>query len=529
MATNSLISGLRQLIKKHGVYGYIIPNNDEFQSEYLPESAKRLEFITKFTGSAGTAIITPEENLFFTDGRYMLQAKKELGKNYTIKNVSRETIFDWIKTTGKKVGFDPMHFTVRQVERMGDLAKPISENLVDKLWGSKPPAPNSKPTQHKFAGKTSGEKIKEIAGGLKSDICLITTPDSVNWLFNVRGEDVLHTPLLLSYATLTKKGEAKLCRTAKELAEVTKFKKKNIQLDPNKCPYAIYAALKAGGNNISFVADPCQLPKAIKTSSEIKGVRKAHDIDGKALTKFLVWVKSAKNLDEIKAAEKLGAIRSLHKDYRGPSFTTISGFGSNGAIVHYNVSRETNKKFTTGNLYLIDSGGQYEYGTTDVTRTIAIGKPTKDMIHDYTLVLKGHIAIATAKFPAGTSGAQIDGLARQFLWAEGKDYDHGTGHGVGYYLGVHEGPHGISRRYSDVALQPGMIVSNEPGYYKEGHYGIRIENLVLVVDLGGGYLGFETLTKAPLDENLIDFSMLTKQEKDWIKAYHETVLRNLQK
>lgn len=541
------IQEFRKLLKTQNIDAYIIPNNDEFQNEYLPDSAKRLEWLTGFTGSAGTAIIAQNKAAFFTDGRYTIQAGQQVDKNiFEIYNIADKKPEQWLAENHIKAGFDAWVLSLAQVRRYDPKTlQPISHspNFVDLIWKDRPAPPQKPAKAHdiRYAGETSESKRKRIAEGLNVDAALLTSPDSINWLLNIRGQDVAHTPLCLCYAALSKDGTVDLFIDKKKInfemlkhlgadVKIHEFSlatkigpNQRILIDAAKIPYALYQTVKAGGADIIEGTDPCTLPKALKNSIEIAGIKHAHQLDGQALTKFLKWLPGQNNLDEIAAAEKLEEFRRENSEYLEPSFDTISGFGSNGAIVHYRAVAESNKKFESGSLYLVDSGGQYEFGTTDVTRTVAIGEPSKQMRHDYTLVLKGHIGIATAVFPRGTTGAQLDALARQHLWNEGKDYDHGTGHGVGYYLSVHEGPQGISKRYIDVALQPGMVVSNEPGYYKAGEYGIRIENLVLVVEKENNFLGFETLTKAPFDENLIEWEILSPKEEQWIKEYQASV------
>jgi Xaa-Pro aminopeptidase len=573
----SPILELRKLFHSNKIDAYIIPNNDEFNNEYLPPSAQRLAYITNFTGSAGTAVLGFSKAAFFTDGRYTLQAAAELDpKVFEIFNIADKKPLEWLTENKLTAGFDPWAFTVREGKVLAEKHRPFA-NLVDQVWKARPAAPISpafalKPEQ---TGKTSLQKRLEICKDLKEDMVLLTTADSTNWLLNIRGSDTPNTPFCLCYVALHKSGDVELfidkrklpaqiaasfervkIRSIDEITTIGKYKK--ILIDAGRTPYAIYLALQKNGAEIVEGRDPCQLPKAIKNAAEIAGVRKAHEIDGRALTKFLKWLPLQNEMDELKATAQLEEFRRENPEYLGPSFDTICGFAGNGAIVHYRSTEKTNKTFSPNNLVLVDSGGQYAKGdacgTTDVTRTIAIGEPTPEMKHNYTLVLKGHIALATAKFPRGTTGAQLDALARQYLWREGLDYDHGTGHGVGCFLSVHEGPQGISKRYNDASLQPGMILSNEPGYYKEGAYGIRIENLVLVVEdraveeksrqpaASGGapleersdargainnFLRFETLTKAPFDDNLIEWEILTPEEKLWIKEYHEKISRNI--
>lgn len=543
------VEKLRQLMIRESVEAYLIPNNDEFQNEYLPDSAKRLEFLTGFTGSAGTAVIGLEKAAFFTDGRYTLQAADEVDAEiFKVYNISDKTPSEWCAAEDLNPSYDPKLITIAQHEKLG--GKALDKNLVDELWSDRPVPPLKKAEifPMKYAGKSHQNKIAEIAAGLQADAALITVADSVNWLFNIRGSDIPYTPFCLAYALVHKSGvaelfidQAKLTDEVrahlsgveiKDLDSVADINAESIQLDPATCPLALADGLDC---EIVEATDPCQLPKSIKNEAEIAAIIEAHKIDGRAVTKFLKWLPGQDGLNEISAAEKLLEFRKESAEFIQPSFTTISGFGPNGAVIHYNVSRETSLNFSINNLYLVDSGGQYlgessgekSCGTTDVTRTIAIGEPSEEMRHNYTLVLKGHIALAKAEFEPGTTGYDLDHLARKPLQDEGKDYDHGTGHGVGCYLSVHEGPCGISKRENPTALQPGMILSNEPGFYKEGEYGIRIENLVLVVEKENGKLGFETLTLAPLDESLIEWDNLTNEEVQWIKDYHERVSKNV--
>ena len=542
----SSIDALRIEMKKRGLKAYIIPNNDEFGNEYLPDSAKRLEYLTGFTGSAGTAVIGITKAAFFTDGRYTLQAANQVDtKTFEIFNISEKRPEDWIYEQQLEAAYDPWLMSARESRRYE--AKPLNGNLVDIIWPTKPPAPTSpaKPQKIEYAGEDSESKRLRVAQRLHgADMALITAPDSLNWLLNIRGNDIKYTPICLAYGVLHKNGKLDLYISRKKATfEILNFFGKDIKLkephqimelkgkillDPARTPLAIYQALYENGAEVIEGEDPCVMPKACKNPTEIAGIRAAHAIDGRAVTKFLRWVKKQKEIDENWAAIRLEEFRKESPDYIMPSFNTISGFGANGAIVHYDHTKNPEPaKFEAGSLYLVDSGAQYEFGTTDITRTIAIGDPSPEMKRAYTLVLKGHIALATAKFPRGTTGSQLDPLARQFLWKDGKDYDHGTGHGVGHYLSVHEGPQGISKRPSFVALQPGMILSNEPGYYKAGEFGIRIENLVLVVEQENGFLGFETLTLAPLDNTLINHGMLTDEERDWVHDYENRVEQNM--
>ena len=524
----SKIEELRKKMQARQVQAYFIPNNDEFSNEYLPDAAKRIEFLTGFTGSAATVVVGLEKAAFFTDGRYTIQAAAQVDSSvFEIYNIKELQAPEWLVREVLVASYDPWLVTVEQARKLAGIAE--AKNLVDAIWNNKPVLPQGQIQKFplKYAGKTAEEKIAEIATGLAADALLLTDPISINWLLNIRGSDLAYTPIKFCYAVVYKSGEVELFEVPKH-KEISIASAKSIQIEPKTCPQALLK--KFEHLQIVEAVDPCILPKAIKNEAEIGSIKAAHNNDGRALTKFLQWLKENQSQEEISAAKKLAEFRAENPEYIAPSFTTISGFGSNGAIVHYSATPETNKKFVPNNLYLVDSGGQYlggaACGTTDVTRTIAIGKPTPEMIHDYTLVLKGHIAVATAEFaPSENNGKELDDLARQFLRAEGKDYDHGTGHGVGHYLNVHEGPCGISPR-TKTPLAAGMVVSNEPGFYKTGEYGIRIENLVLVV-ARGDKLGFETLTKAPFDEDLIEWEILTDSEKQWIKAYHEQVFANI--
>lgn len=531
MLLKNLIEKLREEMRKHDVEAFYIPNNDEFQNEYLPDASKRLEFITGFTGSSGEAIITLEKAAFFTDGRYTIQAASEVdGEVFEIYNMADKTAIYWAAEQNVDISYDPWLVTVKKAEQLE--GKALEENLVDNIWDNKPKMPNNPATELsiEFAGQSAEEKIQNIADQLSADAVLITDPISVNWLFNIRGTDLAYTPIKFAYAVIYQNGDANLL----EFPNHTDFalsKVNLIQLDPNNCPEAIKNSLKA---KIIEKTDPCILPKSIKNSVEIEGIVNAHLDDGLAVSSFIEWLKKNPEQDEISAAAKLEEFRKEDPNYVCPSFTTISGFGSNGAIVHYSVTEKTNKKFEKNGLYLVDSGGQYcgnnfdlSCATTDVTRTIAIGKPTAEMIHDYTLVLKGHIAVASAEFKSNKdNAADLDVLARKFLKAENKDYAHGTGHGVGHYLNVHEGPCGISPRYT-TPLKAGMLISNEPGFYKEGEYGIRIESLVLVVEAEDNKLKLETLTLAPFDEELIEWDILNEDEKSWVTEYHAKVAENM--
>ena len=549
---------LRKTLETLNLDYFILPNNDEFSNEYLPKSSKRLEFITGFTGSNAVIIIGQKKAAFFTDGRYTIQAAKEVSnQDYEIYNLADKTWVKWLLENSKnndKIGFDPKLHSISSINYCQQILKEreivfLGENPVNQIWSKKPKATATKVFIHdlKYAGVSEQEKIKIITKELAGDALILNSPISICWLLNIRAADIDFTPIALCHAIIYKNGKVNLFIDEKRLDSKVKkhlkniniispknleknilsLKNKNIQIDPNSCNYWLYSLLQK--RVIFKLPDPCLIHKACKNSVEIKGMIKAHEIDGAAVTKFLLWLKNeAKNIDEIKAAKKLLEFRKQNKEFFSPSFETISGFASNGAIVHYRATKNTNKKIKGNSLYLVDSGGQYFSGTTDITRTIAIGEPTPEQKHNFTLVLKGHIALATAEFSDKTTGSDLDILAREFLQKEGKDYDHGTGHGVGCFLSVHEGPQNISKRKNEIYLKPGMIISNEPGYYQSGEYGIRIENLVLVEKAKKkGFLKFKTITLAPIDLNLVDFKLLTKAEKSWLDNYHLEIYKKL--
>lgn len=564
------LKGLRQLMERAGVDAYLVPRADEHQGEYVPPSAERLKWLTSFSGSAGLAIVARRSAVVFVDGRYTVQARTEVDTDHIeVSLLPRPKISEWLchhLARGGTVGFDPHLHTIAEIERLGEALKkkdiklkPIAKNLVDRAWGSHRPAPPLAPISvrpPKLAGRAAEDKIADIQAQLKADhhdAVVLTLTDSIAWTFNIRGSDVAHTPVALAFAIVPQSGKPELfiapekidaaarahlkafCKIAPPVNLDARLKalraaKKRVRLDPNTAAYQ-FARDLGGPAKIVRGPDPCLGLKAIKNTAEIKGTRTAHLRDGVAMTRFLAWLDATAPLghvDEIEAVRELESFRRATNQLCEISFDTISGSGPNGAIVHYRVTEATNRKLRSGELFLIDSGAQYLDGTTDITRTIAIGKPTREMCERFTLVLKGHIAIATARFPERTRGIDLDPFARRALWQHGLDYDHGTGHGVGSYLSVHEGPQSISRAGMSV-LQPGMICSNEPGYYKEGAYGIRIENLVLVTEpraIPGGdrkMMEFETLTLAPIDRRLIVKEMLSPDELIWLNDYHARV------
>ncbi|MDH3228539.1 MAG: M24 family metallopeptidase [Alphaproteobacteria bacterium] len=564
------LESLRGELAKQGLDGFVVPHSDEFQNEYLPPSAERLAWLTGFTGSAGLAVVLAEKAAVFTDGRYTLQIREQVDETlYDIRHITEEPPKDWIAGNlpeGGRLGYDPWLHTEKALETWREAAEKAGGELVaaetnplDAVWADRPAAPAAPIGPHDlaFTGESSEAKRKRVGGSLTekgADAAVITAPDSIAWMLNVRGGDVSHTPLPLSFAILYANGRVEWfvdpAKTGPDMAvhlgdEVAvrgrdEFEpalwalgNSRVLADPGGTAALVFDRLGKAGAKIVKEPDPCQLPKACKNEVEIEGARAANRRDGAALTRFLAWLAAAApGISEIVAAEKLQGFRLENDRIADLSFRTISGSGPNGAIVHYSVTPESDRTLGTGELYLVDSGAQYLDGTTDVTRTVAIGAPTAEMRDRFTRVLKGHIALATARFPEGTTGSQLDALARAALWQAGLDYDHGTGHGVGSYLGVHEGPQRISKIPNTVALKPGMIVSNEPGYYKTGEYGIRIENLVCVtpIEIDGAektMLGFETLTVAPIDLNLVEPSLLTPSETEWLDEYHAQVRETL--
>jgi len=552
------IKALRDFMAKEGLSALLIPRTDEFQGEYIASSSDRLQWLTGFTGSAGFAVVTNDKAAFFTDGRYTLQAKAEVSSVYEHYNTAQKSPYGWISenlSAKGKVGYDPWLFTEAQLHNYDRPLIPLSQNPIDVLWTERPAPPRDFFVIHplEFAGESGENKRKRIASSLDADHLLITACDSIAWLLNIRGSDVPCNPIVHSVCLLHKdgsydlfvdlnkieansfnyirKGGGRAIDLSKLLTHL-KLLEGDCQVDPYTIPIILIQTLEESGVDIIREKDPCVLPKALKNEVELQGAIDAHIQDGVALCRFLGWLDAQPlkgETSDLSASHKLHGFRKLGKYFKDLSFESISGFGAHGAIIHYRVTPESDIPLTRDGIYLLDSGGQYLNGTTDVTRTIALGKPTADQKDKYTRVLKGHIAIAQAVFPKDTSGRELDILARQYLWQVGCDYEHGTGHGVGSYLNVHEGPQGISRKAAPVPLMPGMIVSNEPGYYKEGEYGIRIESLVYVIeptDLKDFYR-FETLTLAPLDIQLMEMSLLTESEKSWVNAYHERVYKVL--
>ena len=564
------VAALRTELAHRGLTGFIVPRADRQQNEYVPASEERLSWLTGFTGSAGAAVVLMERAALFADGRYTLQARDQVDTTLFEIVSSVETPPDqWLEktlTAADRLGYDPWLHTSEGAEKLGKACAAagatlvaVEPDLIDALWNDRPAPPLGPVRLHdvRFAGEDAITKLAlirpEIAR-LRADALVVSDPHNVAWTFNIRGSDVAHTPLPLAFAIVPREGRPSLYvdgrklsndvrASLEELADVREpndfvrdlaalgKEKKTVRLDQATAADALGRMIVAHGGKAPRGADPITLMKAVKNPVEIEGTRAAHKRDGAAVARFLAWLEREApggKLSEIDAVEALETFRREGGLLKDVSFPTISGAGPNGAIVHYRVTRKTNRAIKPGELFLIDSGAQYEDGTTDITRTVAIGEPTPEMRERFTRVLKGHIAIARAVFPEGTTGAQLDPFARASLWEAGLDFEHGTGHGVGSYLSVHEGPARLAK-LGTVALQRGMILSNEPGYYKTGAYGIRIENLVLVTEgptVAGGEKplnAFETLTLAPIDRRLIEPALLTAAETQWLNSYHTRV------
>jgi Xaa-Pro aminopeptidase len=570
MTHKSRVAALRQTLKKMKLTGLIVPRQDEFQGEYVAAYAERLRWLTGFAGSWGMAILTLKKGAIFVDGRYTIQVRQQVdSKLFTPNHLIDDPPAAWIADNLKKgdvLGFDPWLLTADQAERftaacakVGAKLVPVTPNPIDTIWEDQPKRPTAslsvQPLQ--FAGQSVAEKlamISKLLGKTGVDATVLTQPDSVAWVFNIRGHDVPYTPVVLAYAILKKKGKAELfidkaklpedvqahlkksviIKKPAELEQALKALGKSVvQIDSNWAPAKIKSTLAKA--KIINATDLCVLPKAKKNKTEQEGARAAHRRDGVAMSRFLCWLESAApqgNLTEWSVAEKLEQFRKDTGMLLDLSFDSIAGAGPNAAIPHYHVNPDDCLPLKINEIFLIDSGGQYQDGTTDITRTVIVGEPTQEMQDRFTRVLKGMIDVSRIRFPKGTCGSQIDALARQSLWAAGLDYDHGTGHGVGSYLSVHEGPARINK--SDrTPLEPGMILSNEPGFYKHNDFGIRIENLLLIHDaakIEGGerpMLGFETLTLCPIERRLIDTKLLTRDELHWLDTYHARVLKEV--
>ncbi len=549
------MESLKKLLKKYKIDGYIIPKNDEYFNEYVSLFNDRLKFISNFSGSAGFALILKNKNFLFVDGRYTIQARYQSGKNFKVITMPGKFPKDVLKPKKKIVlGFDPKLHTEKQLNFFFKIKnvdiKPINKNLVDLVWSNKPKE-IVKPffsLSEKNAGATTEKKIGEIKNVLlknKIDYLLVTAPENVAWTLNIRGRDTSYSPIPNARLLISKKGKIALFTNPKKIVKIKKIlrnkifihneiqidkilnhlSRKNILLDNLSCSF-YYKKILSKKNKILEKIDPIHFLKSIKNNTEIKNMEKSHVTDGVALTKFLFWLKKnfkKKKITEISAQEKLEKFRKMNSSYKFPSFSTISGSGPNSAIIHYKASNKTNRALRKGDLYLVDSGGQYSFGTTDVTRTVSLDNRSNYIKEIYTRVLKGHIAVSNFKIKKNSTGSRVDKNARKYLKKINLDYPHGTGHGVGCFLNVHEGPQSLSKN-NKINLRDGMVVSNEPGYYKEGAFGIRIENLVYIKKNR-----FKELTMAPIEKDLIDKKILNSSEIKWINNYHATVKKNLSK
>jgi Xaa-Pro aminopeptidase len=572
------VAQLREWLAANELDGFIVPRADEHQGEYVAARSERLKWLTGFSGSAGVAIILANRAIVFVDGRYTLQVRDQVDTDiFTIESLIENSPPEWIKANlgkGARIGFDPWLHTIGDVraltaaaEKSGASLVPLTANPIDALWHDQPKPPLAPVEIHPiaYAGELAKDKLARLAAAIAKDgatHAVLTDPSSIAWAFNIRGGDVPHTPLALGFAVLAAEGPHLLFMDKRKLpivaeayltqladlrtpgsleAEIVALAKTGamIALDPVLAAEKLKMLVTENGGQVVSAADPARIPRATKNQAEIAGTRAAHRRDGAALAKLLCWLEAQApdTLDEIAVVTKLEEARRVTGEetqmpLREVSFSTIAGAGSNGAIMHYRVSRETNRPLRDGELFLLDSGAQYQDGTTDVTRTVPIRTPTEEMRTRYTLVLKGMIGISMLRFPAGVRGADIDAVARLSLWKSGLDYAHGTGHGVGSYLSVHEGPQRIAKTGTEKLLQ-GMILSNEPGYYKPGQYGIRLENLIVVTPaetVPDGDIpmhGFETLTLVPFDKRLLRTHLLTREELHWLDEYHARVLAEI--
>ena len=571
-STRTRLNHLRTELKTRKLTGFIVPRQDEFQGEYVAAYAERLKWLTGFAGSWGLAIVTLKKAAIFVDGRYTIQVREQVDTTHIRpQHLMDEPPTVWIAHNlrkGDRLGFDPWLVTADQARRfreacgsVGAVLLPVTSNPIDAIWKDQPPRPTAQiavqPAQ--FAGRKAADKIRDIQKAIAGHAAVVLTqPDSVAWLLNLRGFDTPFTPVVSAYAIVHAKGPVELfidpkkltrevdthlrkiavCKAPKAIEQSLKAlgrKKARVLIDPATVPERIRAVLAASKAEIASGPDPVALPKARKNLVEQDGARAAQRRDGAAMSRFLCWLDGhalANGLTERDVAANLLAFREATGVLKDLSFETIPASGPHAAIPHYHVTPASNRKLVKDEILLVDSGAQYIDGTTDITRTVILGRPTAEMRDHFTRVLKGMIGLSRIRFPKGTCGAQLDVLARQHLWSAGLDFDHGTGHGVGAYLSVHEGPARINK--SDrTPLEPGMILSNEPGFYKPGHYGIRIENLVMVHEarmIDGGdraMLGFETLTLCPIDRRLITLQLLDAGERGWLNAYHARVLREI--
>ena len=550
------LNKLKKLFRDNKIDGYIVPKNDEFFGEYIPEFKDNLKFISNFTGSYGFALILIKKNYLFVDGRYTLQAKIQSGKKFEIITMPNKLPHDILKGKSLSIGFDPKLHTQLMFTRLFKKSNcnliPINKNLVSNIWKNKSIKKNNKfyKLNDKDSGQNSKIKVKKLLKALsknKTDLQLITAPENVAWLLNLRGSDSEFSPIPNSYLILSNKNKVyffcdlkKINKKLKKklnniiiinIAYIEKFllkiKNNTVQIDSLSCSIFLKDII-IKNNVILEKQDPIYLLKSIKNKTEIKNIIKTHIYDGAALTKFLFWIKNNfenKKISEISAQEKLLKFRKYNKNFKSLSFPTISSSGPNGAIIHYKATKKSNRTLNEGDIYLVDSGGQYNFGTTDVTRTISLNNRQTRIKNIFTRVLKGHIAVASYKLNKNSSGSEIDSVARKPLKKINLTYEHGTGHGVGYFLNVHEGPHAISKG-NNVKLKEGMIVSNEPGYYENGKFGIRIENLIRIKKVKKNYK-FDNLTLAPIDKSLIEKKLLNKNETKWLNNYHTRVFNNL--
>jgi len=573
MSTHEMrLEALRRQLKVKALDGFVVPISDPHMSEYVGDYAERLKWLTGFGGSAGIVVVLADKAAIFVDGRYTVQVRDQVDSRlFDPVAIADTSVAEWLDANapeGAVLGHDawlhskPWASRVRKaMEKRGGTLIAVTENPVDAVWEDRPALPSAPLEIHElaYAGQSAADKRGRIAEWLNAqglDATVMVALDSVAWTFNIRGRDIDHIPVALAYSIIRADGGATLFADQAKLSDairahlggdvdvrpyenfasaLSEMGGKQVAVDPDRSPAAIFDLLQQAGAAIREIRDPAVLMKAVKNEAEVAGARAAHLRDGAALTRFLHWISTQGvkgGQDELSAAARLLEFRQATGCLRDLSFRTISATGPHGALPHYSVDEGSNIPIDPGQLYLVDSGGQYLDGTTDVTRVVAIGQPSGEMRRRYTQVLQGHIALSRAIFPKGTRGSQLDVLARQYLWADGVDFAHGTGHGVGSYLSVHEGPQRISGAAGDEALQTGMIVSNEPGYYKEGAFGIRIENLVLVQprEVPGAeceMLGFETLTFAPLDRALIDVALLALDDRTWVDAYHAEVLAKI--
>ncbi|MFQ1699787.1 aminopeptidase P family protein [Loktanella agnita] len=558
------LDALRRKMADTNADAFLVPRADAHQGEYVADRDARLEWLTGFTGSAGFCVVLADIAGVFVDGRYRVQVRNQVADVFTPVDWPEVKLTDWLTRhmpDGGVLAYDPWLHTVNEIKDLTDKLDHISlrptDNLIDAAWADQPAPPAARFSAHplEYAGESHADKRARLADALKAQCAVITLPDSIAWLLNIRGTDIERNPVPHGFAVLHADGSVDLFAAPGKTQDIAEHLGPDIRvhdvagflghlttldgpvlIDPKSCPQIVATTLRDAGTPLMEGRDPCILPKARKNPAEIAGAKAAHERDGVAMVRFLAWLEAEGpkgQLTEIDVVKKLEGFRAQSNALRDISFETISGAGPNGAIVHYRVNEDSNRPVNPGELLLVDSGGQYVDGTTDITRTVAIGTPTDEHRSCYTRVLQGMIAVSRIRFPKGVGGQHLDAMARAPLWLAGQDYDHGTGHGVGSYLSVHEGPQSLSRR-SEVALETGMMLSNEPGYYREGAFGIRIENLIVTVAapaLPGGddraMLCFETLTYVPMDRHLIDVSMLSDAERGWIDQYHADTLQLL--